>query len=162
MIVGIGVDLLHLPRLRSLLNRRDPLRLAGRICSTAEVEEWKSTTGGGRGEASERYLALRCAFSPLFPALPPKKRLIPLHSSRRWAAKEAAYKALYPGFRPIWKDLEVRKVDKKPFLTFSPAFKPRAEECAGSSLKSEDIKMHLSVTHDADLVVAYVVAEKLP
>ncbi|GAA5885914.1 hypothetical protein JCM6882_004200 [Rhodosporidiobolus microsporus] len=138
MILGIGVDLLHLPRLRTLLSRRDPLRLAGRICSRAELEEWQKTVGGGLGEASERYLALR------------------------WAAKEAAYKALYPAFRPTWKDLEIRKIDKKPSLDFSPAFRPvDIEKGSSKPFSPENVKMHLSVSHDADLLIAYVVAEKV-
>ncbi|GAA5820082.1 hypothetical protein JCM11251_005474 [Rhodosporidiobolus azoricus] len=136
MILGVGVDLLHLPRLRSLLNRRDPLRLAGRICSAAELEQWQDMHSSGQGAESERFLA------------------------SRWAAKEAAYKALYPTFRPTWKNLEIRKVDKKPFLSFSPAFKPQSAEHAPTSTELEDVKMHLSMTHDADLLIAYVVAEK--
>ncbi|GAA5940015.1 hypothetical protein JCM10213_004914 [Rhodosporidiobolus nylandii] len=127
MILGVGVDLLHLPRLRSILANRDPLRLATRICSPRELEQWKKEVSGDRtGEASERFLALR------------------------WAAKEAAYKALYPSFRPTWKDLDVRKVDKKPLLAFSPEFRPSS----AASVAKEDVKMHLSVSHDADVLVA--------
>ncbi|GAA5983676.1 hypothetical protein JCM11641_000930 [Rhodosporidiobolus odoratus] len=129
MILGIGVDLLHLARLRNILTRRDPLRLATRICSQAELVEWdklRSSKG-----PSERFLALR------------------------WAAKEAAYKALYPTLRPTWKDVEIVKVDKKPFLRFSA--EAGSSDLGGGTLS--DLKMHLSVSHDADMMVAYVVAE---
>jgi holo-[acyl-carrier protein] synthase len=78
----------------------------------------------------------------------------------RWAAKEAAYKALYPHFRPVWKDLEVRKVDKKPFLAFSPAFLAQSDAGEGEgAVKKDGVKMHLSVSHDAGMMVAYVVVE---
>ncbi|GAA5850451.1 hypothetical protein JCM8547_001879 [Rhodosporidiobolus lusitaniae] len=131
MILGVGVDLLHLPRLRSLLTRRDPLRLARRICSPSELVQWKGLPVGTG--ASERFLALR------------------------WAAKEAAYKALHPSLRPTWKQLEVRKFDKKPFIAFSSLESfDHADE-----LEPHTVKMHLSVSHDADLLVAYVVAERV-
>ncbi|GAA6006907.1 hypothetical protein JCM10207_009134 [Rhodosporidiobolus poonsookiae] len=132
MILGIGVDLLHLPRLRAILAKRDPLRLATRICSAWELEQWNQLRGDTPEE--ERFLALR------------------------WTAKEAAYKALYPALRPVWKDLEIRKVDKKPFLDFSPEGRRLVSEADAPS----SIKMHLSVSHDADMMVAYVVAEKTP
>ena len=42
MILGLGVDLVHLPRLASLLKRRGTRRLASRILSQDEHLEWKS------------------------------------------------------------------------------------------------------------------------
>lgn len=57
MLVGVGVDLLHLSRLRAILARRDPARLAGRILCTDELHEWRNL--GGSTFQSERYLALR-------------------------------------------------------------------------------------------------------
>lgn len=74
---------------------------------------------------------------------------------RRWAAKEAAYKALYPAVIPRWADLTVSKQGPKPVLSFSnsPRF-PRPSEP-----DFDRIRMHLSVSHDADLLIAYVVAE---
>lgn len=58
MILGIGVDVLHLPRLRSLLARRDPTALARRILSRDELLEWSDLKMDS--DLSERYLALRC------------------------------------------------------------------------------------------------------
>jgi holo-[acyl-carrier protein] synthase len=37
MLLGLGVDLLSLPRLEALLARRTPRRLAERICSPREL-----------------------------------------------------------------------------------------------------------------------------
>jgi len=66
MIVGIGVDLLHLPRLRSLLKRRNPQQLASRILSNEELQEWKEYQVDWNMKQKESYLALRCISTQLF------------------------------------------------------------------------------------------------
>lgn len=68
----------------------------------------------------------------------------------RWALKEAAYKALYPNYRPTWKDLTYYplgaiKLGSKPVLSFK---------------YQQDLSFHCSVTHDGDYVFATVVVEK--
>ena len=40
-ILGIGVDILHLPRLRSLISRRGVERVSNRILSLPELVEWR-------------------------------------------------------------------------------------------------------------------------
>ena len=62
----------------------------------------------------------------------------------RWAVKEAAYKALFPLYRPTWKDLTVSKDCGKPSLKF--------ENCPR-------VKLHASVSHDGEYTVANVLAE---
>ncbi|GAA5950574.1 hypothetical protein JCM3765_000535 [Sporobolomyces pararoseus] len=129
MLLGIGVDLLHLPRLRALLNRRTPHQLGSRILSQPELDDFQTGALAEDRTKAENYLALR------------------------WTAKEAAYKALYPHYRLTWKDLIVAKRDKKPQLNFSQQFLLQNRSL-------DDIKMHLSVSHDGDMMVAYVVVEK--
>ena len=41
-ILGIGVDVVHLPRILALLNRRRPDRFASRILSTTEYGQWQA------------------------------------------------------------------------------------------------------------------------
>ena len=41
-ILGIGVDVVHLPRILALLNRRRPDRFASRILSTKEYSQWQA------------------------------------------------------------------------------------------------------------------------
>lgn len=77
----------------------------------------------------------------------------------RWAAKEAAYKALFPSLRLRWSDLHLVKdngaqASPKPRLVFSDEFRDRTENQA-----SDGIKMHLSISHDGDYIAAFVVAE---
>ncbi|BGP40138.1 hypothetical protein JCM10449v2_004096 [Rhodotorula kratochvilovae] len=127
MLVGVGVDLLHLARLRVVCSRRSHARLASRILCTAELDEFAQL--GESAAEKERFLALR------------------------WAAKEAAYKALYPTCAPTWKDLAVRKAGPKPLLAW-------AEDARTSLSPHSALKMHLSVSHDNDQLVAFVVVEK--
>ncbi|GAA5822362.1 hypothetical protein JCM5353_001584 [Sporobolomyces roseus] len=136
MILGIGVDLMCLPRLRSLLTRRTPQQFASRILSNEELQEWKEWNNGWDMKQNESYLALR------------------------WTAKEATYKALYPHVKPTWKDLVVKKPDKKPLLEFSPSFLSASNPQHSLNGALDELKMHLSVSHDGDMVVAYVVVEK--
>ncbi|GAA5822307.1 hypothetical protein JCM5353_001566 [Sporobolomyces roseus] len=136
MIVGIGVDLLHLPRLRSLLKRRNPQQLASRILSNEELQEWKEYQVDWNMKQKESYLALR------------------------WTAKEAAYKALYPLAKPTWKDLVVKKLDKKPILQFSPSFLSASNPQHSLDSALDQLTTHLSVSHDGAMMVAYVVVEK--
>jgi len=67
MIVGIGVDLLHLPRLRSLLVRRNPQQLASRILSKEELQEWEGRESLRSTKQMESYLALRCVYTSFVP-----------------------------------------------------------------------------------------------
>jgi len=75
-ILGIGADIVYIPRFLALLQRRSPSALARRILSQPELEDWNTTRSD-----HARFLAVR------------------------WALKEATYKAVYPTLRPTWKDV---------------------------------------------------------
>jgi len=140
-IIGIGIDIIHVPRIVSLVARRTPAKLAARILSSSELSEWEAlsppttstptatvTTMGSTAVATEtpkwvRFLAVR------------------------WAVKEAAYKALFPNYRPTWKELSV---SKEP----SDCGKPRL-----GYEKFENVRLHVSVSHDGEYIVANVLAE---
>jgi phosphopantetheinyl transferase (holo-ACP synthase) len=68
MILGVGIDLLHFPRLVGLVRRQGgPSRLARRILSTHELAEFEALTGvstaaqdqDNASESSLKYLAVR-------------------------------------------------------------------------------------------------------
>jgi holo-[acyl-carrier protein] synthase len=66
----------------------------------------------------------------------------------RWAVKEAAYKALFPSYKPTWKELTAVKEPSgggKPELRFG---------------KFESVRLHVSVSHDGEYTVANVLAER--
>jgi len=137
-IIGIGIDIVHTPRLVSLVARRSPTKLASRILSPNEFRDWEK----------------------LFPPIPSTP--VPVNErdlgniadekwfgflAVRWAIKEAAYKALFPLYKPTWKDLTVSKDPAgggKPTLAFDGSTK---------------VKLHVSVSHDGEYTVANVLAE---
>lgn len=86
MIIGVGLDILYLPRLIALVKRRGVNGLARRILTQDEVDAFEATADvdGAQG-AMVRYLAVR------------------------WTAKEAAYKALHAHRETTWKDVEIVK-----------------------------------------------------
>jgi len=94
---GIGIDIVHVPRITSLISRRGALRLASRILSTSELSDWNSVPLGSQ----DRFLAVR------------------------WAVKEAVYKATYPAIQPTWKQLTYRgfRDGTKPTVEYRPAVK---------------------------------------
>ncbi|KZV69168.1 4'-phosphopantetheinyl transferase [Peniophora sp. CONT] len=95
-LFGIGIDILHVPRLRALASRRGPARLAARILSPPEHGLFAKLP---ESDAQTRFLAVR------------------------WAIKEAAYKAVYPAKRLTWKELVYQPLDAlegKPVLDILP------------------------------------------
>ncbi|RUP49049.1 hypothetical protein BC936DRAFT_143394 [Jimgerdemannia flammicorona] len=64
MIVGIGVDILHLPRLRALVSRRPNSGelLARRILSPGEVAEFRDVVDSGDGGASKVIMYLASSY----------------------------------------------------------------------------------------------------
>jgi len=93
-LTGIGVDILYTPRILDLLRRRGSGRLARRILSTDEHQQWSLLSNQ---EASTRFL------------------------TTRWAVKEAVYKALQPDLRPTWKDISLEVTAKQPCLHVNPS-----------------------------------------
>lgn len=73
-----------------------------------------------------------------------------MKANSRWAAKEAAYKALPPASVNSWRDLDLSH-DKKgrPTLTVVPE-------------KADGVTLMPTISHDAGVVVACVVALRQP
>lgn len=71
MILGIGVDILHLPRLNTLLLRRGKEKLAKRILSKTELSEFNQLKGQHDMYLATRYFFIKkkkrsyCLFPPL-------------------------------------------------------------------------------------------------
>jgi phosphopantetheine--protein transferase-like protein len=90
----IGLDILHLPRIRTILQKKGafPHRFMQRI-----LHQNESRTLPVDQESLARYLGTRYPLRNL------------LSDNPRFAAKEAAYKAFQPAQKVQWKDLEVWK-----------------------------------------------------
>ncbi|MCA9437328.1 MAG: holo-ACP synthase [Candidatus Omnitrophica bacterium] len=76
-----------------------------------------------------------------------------VHLAARFAAKEAAYKAL-GGVGPIrWKEMEVKNDERgRPWLTLHAATKDLADSLGVS-------RNHLTLAHDAGIAMAEVILE---
>lgn len=57
-ILGIGVDVVHTPRITALLNRRGSRRLATRILSLEEFTQWESLPQSDASRLT-RFFAVR-------------------------------------------------------------------------------------------------------
>ncbi|WVR07793.1 hypothetical protein IAU60_004836 [Kwoniella sp. DSM 27419] len=153
MIVGIGIDILQLARFKTLLVRRGPDKLAKRICTPREYEAFSQLRPSVHPdlpvqEQSERApVQLDSGGSSKDDHLLEKQlRFL----SCRWALKEAAYKALSAHLKDInWSHLDI---------THSPAGAP----ILYPTQLEHRTKFGLlgSLTHDAGVVVAVVIAQE--
>lgn len=115
MIIGIGVDLVDIPRFERSMERTP--RLLERLFAPAE-----------------RTLALRSL-------------------AARFAAKEALIKALGGSDGVYWHEIEVTpEPSGRPWFTLSGS---TATVVAARGITT----LHLSMTHDAGVAIAYVIAE---
>jgi holo-[acyl-carrier protein] synthase len=124
MIVGIGVDLVRIARVREAIERWQE-RFLERVFTPAEIAYAR-----GRRDPAE-------------------------HLAARFAAKEAALKALGTGLSMgvRWRELEVQRVrGQRPRLALSGR---TAELGAARGVQA----LHLSLTHDGEYAMAQVLAE---
>jgi holo-[acyl-carrier protein] synthase len=123
MIVGIGVDIVDVPRFAATLARTPGMR--ERLFTP---QECVTDSGSARTDTS---------------------------LAARFAAKEAVAKALGAPRGMEWHDCEVvGDSDGRPWLRMSGTVAAQARDQGVE-------RWHLSLTHDSDVAVAYVVAERL-
>jgi holo-[acyl-carrier protein] synthase len=125
MIVGIGIDLVEVRRIRAALeNPRTGARFRARVFTSEEISYCSRRRNGHESFAA------------------------------RFAAKEATMKALGHGFGQGigWREIEVVRGDGPPTVRLSGAAQKYADALGVR-------RLHLSLTHTADLAVAYVIAE---
>ncbi|GMV81141.1 MAG: holo-[acyl-carrier-protein] synthase [Planctomycetota bacterium] len=126
MIVGLGLDIVELDRIRAIYQRH-PERFPRRILTEAEAA-----------------YVLRHK--------DPTERL-----AGRWAAKEAALKALGTGLAAgiRWRDVEILPDARgKPCLHLHAKARDRAAELGAT-------QGHVTITHGRDIAVAQVILERL-
>lgn len=163
-IVGVGVDLVHIPRIRILLQRqagrirarrgddsanevnaRDVAMesFAGKILHAKEFERWSALNKVNDRKAGVSEEQVR-------------------HLAKVWSAKEAAFKAIssLPHPRPlVWHDaiLAYVKGTRRPILQYTPELLQCWRQ-ADLQPRSPP-KLHLSISHDGEYVTSFVVAE---
>jgi holo-[acyl-carrier protein] synthase len=124
LIVGVGIDLVRIARVRQAIERWQE-RFLERVFTPGEIAYAR-----GRRDPAE-------------------------HLAARFAAKEAALKALGTGLAMgvRWRELEVQRVrGQRPRLALSGR---TAELGAARGVQT----LHLSITHDGEYAMAQVLAE---
>lgn len=186
-IIGIGIDLLDLRRLEKLWNKSKStrIRFTSRILTARESSsnKWKDLRSDSQilQFLANRSVDLLSSTTPttLKQYTKTNQQTLRYHAwNHRWTAKEAAFKALYPLYRPTWKELNVLKnqpinhslnylsnpscllpelyhsllSDKKPTMSFEPKY----------PLRIPLPHLDLSISHDTHHVVAIVIARLVP
>ncbi|KTW26788.1 holo-[acyl-carrier-protein] synthase [Pneumocystis carinii B80] len=119
MIHGIGIDIIQISRMIKILDRRK--RFMEKICQRI----------------------LRYDEQEIIPNLKNKKEFA-LWICTKWAAKEAAFKAVNFQQKLKWKDIKICKYkNNQPYIQLWSEGKPTKE-------------MKLSISHDGDYVIAFV------
>ena len=144
-ILGIGVDVVHVPRILALLNRRRPDRFASRILSTTEYGQWQALQMSDDIQDRVQFLAVRYIKTVGY-----NNFLILIRLFRRWSVKEASYKAMYPVVKASWKELTYEKISGKPTLRYDPILHANRHKIG---------RTHVSVSHDGDYVYSSVLIE---
>ncbi|KNC96678.1 phosphopantetheine-protein transferase domain [Spizellomyces punctatus DAOM BR117] len=149
-IIGIGVDTCHLPHLHSLLTRHSPWRLVRRIFTVRERELFEQNFGAlDLHKPLSKYP--NPEGGPHWNRIPPPQRRLLSYLGGRWAAKEAAFKALYPTYHLQFRDVSILKEQgAKPCIVLSPDIVEAANVSAS----------HVSLSHDGEIAMAYVVFER--
>lgn len=126
MILGLGIDVVAVDRIRRLVGEESRAGIAERFLARCFTE----------GE--RRYCDARADRATPYAA--------------RFAAKEAASKALGAPTGIRWTDVEVEREEGAPRLRLSGV--------AGEAARSRGVtRVHLSITHDAGIAAAVVVLE---
>ena len=110
-VLGIGLDILRMHRIADLYVKH-PIRFPRRILSVDEQKAFVYLTSKHIDDAS----TLSCT-SPSVQFL-----------SKRFAIKEAAYKALFPRFELTWKMLSLKEANQKPSLKLEESSYPILRE----------------------------------
>ena len=121
MICGIGTDLVKIERILEAL-KRDGSRFEERICTPPEIA-----------------------------AAPASPRRRAEYFAGRWAAKEAAVKALGCGFGSRCQTLDLEVLPEPSGAPVLHILKP--------GLTADNARCHLSISHDGEYAVATVVIE---
>ncbi|EJT97578.1 4'-phosphopantetheinyl transferase [Dacryopinax primogenitus] len=131
-IYGIGTDILRANRIRLLMERRGPLRVAKRFLTEQEFVAFQR---------------LKHPFPPRMQSWEEDTRYMWL--AVRFSVKEAVFKAAFPRLKLTWKDVDLKKKWGKPYVRI---LDPLKKHLIGN--------IHVSITHDGDYVSTFCVIER--
>jgi len=159
LIIGVGIDLLDLDRVRKLLMQTAGERFIERVLTPAERELLERRLGATIAETLDALRSSKQSGQAGGAAsgIPPKMARLTEFVAGRFSAKEAVVKALGCGVGKAvgFQDIEVLPDSMgKPNVRLSPA-------AAGRLSLDASCRIHLSITHSRDTAGAYAVAERI-
>lgn len=107
MILGHGIDLLHLHRIRTLTARQSLSRLTSRIMTLQEQQDLHQLMNQYKLNEPLRQYEMKGNVELASKDLDVVFRRV----GATWAVKEAMYKAVYPQMKLSWKDMSYLKVN---------------------------------------------------
>ncbi|WFD29381.1 hypothetical protein MSPP1_000390 [Malassezia sp. CBS 17886] len=177
-MLGIGVDLVFLPRFHQLFQRhaqrlarmpwqRVAAAAVPRTAEAAKPDEARPGPGDAFLAAAAQHFARRTLSAPeaaIWANASPRMTRDDCVSflASRWASKEAAYKAAYPHVRLAATDVTMVRAERahaaKPRLILEPRAGYVSAGGAGADEAVSALHLELSLSHDGDYVVAAVLA----
>lgn len=156
MIVGIGVDVVAVPDFAEQLGR--PGTAFARAFTPGERRD---AAGAGSAEtpAERRRGSVETRVGPRDRPTADQAK----HLAARWAAKEAFVKAWSSanyGRPPVRADVPMREIEVVCDAWGRPAVKLRGDVAAAVRESLGETAVHVSLSHDGDVAVAYVVLER--
>lgn len=146
MFLGVGIDILSLARFEGFVQRRGVQAAAKRICCPRELDEFASV----KPSRQINYLSSRFATDPTVHA-----DYWVMADGDRWATKEAGYKALSPYFLTSFHSFDMCK-----HASGQPNLRLVAPLSIRGVLKPDDVQLMTTISHDAGVLAAVVVAFK--
>ena len=134
MIIGIGTDIVHLPRIARILAQRET-RFLARAFHPDEIMTYRQRLQSTRSDSAVSLSAVRFVAS-------------------RWAAKESVYKALGGQWRIPFPDIWIRQRDGDA--------KPEIALVNDSAVRASALGVaawHVSLSHDGEYAIAMVIAQ---
>ncbi|WFC98264.1 hypothetical protein MYAM1_000989 [Malassezia yamatoensis] len=175
-VLGVGVDLVYLPRMRSLVSRHAQRLSCGSLSgSLSQVPRFATPQRQDEKPSQESLLSAAAqhfakrtlsslestAWHQQAPFMQHEDRLRFL--ATRWACKEAAYKAVYPHIHLRARDISMSRgetrLTAKPQLQLDPQKIYRSLDGASVTELAHQLTLHASISHDGDYVIASVLAE---
>lgn len=146
MFLGVGIDILSLARFEGFVQRRGVQAAAKRICCPRELDEFASL----KPSRQINYLSSRFVQNRLSLSMIPVRVVA---DGFRWAIKEAGYKALSPYFLTSFHSFDMSK-----HASGQPSLRLVAPLSITGVLKPEDVQLMTTISHDAGVLAAVVVA----
>ncbi|KAJ9068140.1 hypothetical protein DSO57_1031673 [Entomophthora muscae] len=160
MIVGVGTDILKISRISNIVGFTVNQSNSALLWNPSSIN--KLTNFSSRILSQNELVRFNIEQMPLIKnhncETPPNYSSIINFLAKRWAVKEALYKALFPKYKLTWKEVELLSLNGKPEIAYHKItpLRKTTHEC----LDFSQLRTHVSISHDSGLIIAFAVVEK--